>query len=81
MTWAGRLGLYLLIRILKDGKDKRFDNVRDNPIRFFSFWTIQGISLNELEIEFIKFIDRNLIIVINRAVGFCDSFANVDAYQ
>lgn len=45
MTWAGRLGLYLFIRILKDGKDKRFDNVRDNPLRFFSFWTIQGLFL------------------------------------
>jgi len=43
MAWAFRLGSYLFIRILKDGKDKRFDNVRDNPGRFFSFWTIQGV--------------------------------------
>merc|ERR1712045_887489 len=43
MAWAFRLGSYLFIRILKDGKDKRFDKVRDNPARFFSFWTIQGV--------------------------------------
>ena len=42
MAWAFRLGSYLFTRIIKDGKDKRFDNVRDNPLRFFSFWTIQG---------------------------------------
>jgi len=42
-SWACRLGLYLFVRILKDGKDKRFDNVRNNPARFFSFWTIQGV--------------------------------------
>ena len=42
MAWAFRLGSYLFIRILKDGKDKRFDKVRDNPARFFTFWTIQG---------------------------------------
>lgn len=43
MAWAFRLGSYLFTRIIKDGKDKRFDNVRDNPLRFFSFWTIQGV--------------------------------------
>ena len=32
-SWACRLGLYLFVRILKDGKDKRFDNVRNNPAR------------------------------------------------
>merc|ERR1712209_7096 len=42
-AWACRLGMYLFVRILKDGKDKRFDNVRNNPARFFSFWTIQGV--------------------------------------
>ncbi len=43
IAWAFRLGSYLFVRILKDGSDKRFDKVRDNPLRFFSFWTIQGV--------------------------------------
>ena len=34
-AWACRLGMYLFVRILKDGKDKRFDNVRNNPARYF----------------------------------------------
>ena len=38
-----RLGLYLFLRILKDGKDKRFDQAKTDPVKFFTFWTLQGI--------------------------------------
>lgn len=41
--WACRLGLYLFLRILKDGKDKRFDQAKADPMKFFTFWTIQGV--------------------------------------
>ena len=37
-----RLGLYLFLRILKDGKDKRFDQAKTDPVKFFTFWTLQG---------------------------------------
>lgn len=43
MAWAIRLGSFLFVRILKDGKDKRFDGVRDNPRRLFMYWNIQGV--------------------------------------
>ncbi|KAH3719620.1 hypothetical protein DPMN_062471 [Dreissena polymorpha] len=43
MTWAARLGLFLFTRVLKDGKDSRFNSVRGNPGRFWVYWTIQGI--------------------------------------
>ncbi|XP_064647603.1 uncharacterized protein LOC135500230 [Lineus longissimus] len=43
MVWAFRLGAYLFTRILKEGKDRRFNGVRDNPGKFFMFWTIQGV--------------------------------------
>mmetsp|Transcript_19445 Transcript_19445/g.61713 ORF Transcript_19445/g.61713 Transcript_19445/m.61713 type:complete len:286 (-) Transcript_19445:186-1043(-) len=42
ITWASRLGCFLLWRILKDGRDRRFDNVRNHPRRFFIFWAIQA---------------------------------------
>ncbi|KAA0185819.1 hypothetical protein HAZT_HAZT008884, partial [Hyalella azteca] len=42
LIWAVRLGLYLFSRILADGKDRRFDKIRDDPVRFFFAWTIQG---------------------------------------
>ena len=41
-TWASRLGLFLVTRVLRDGRDSRFNRVRDNPRRFFFFWTMQG---------------------------------------
>ena len=41
-TWASRLGLFLVARVLRDGRDRRFNRVRDNPRRFFLFWTMQG---------------------------------------
>ena len=41
--WAVRLGSYLFIRILKDGEDKRFREIKHNPPRFFLTWTLQGL--------------------------------------
>lgn len=41
-TWAARLGLFLFLRVMKDGHDRRFNRVRDNPKRFLLYWTIQG---------------------------------------
>mmetsp|Transcript_14605 Transcript_14605/g.50201 ORF Transcript_14605/g.50201 Transcript_14605/m.50201 type:complete len:316 (+) Transcript_14605:38-985(+) len=41
--WALRLGSYLVRRIARDGKDKRFDGVREDPKRFFVFWTLQAV--------------------------------------
>eukprot|EP00520_Triparma_pacifica_P018682 CAMPEP_0118661708 /NCGR_PEP_ID=MMETSP0785-20121206/16436_1 /TAXON_ID=91992 /ORGANISM="Bolidomonas pacifica, Strain CCMP 1866" /LENGTH=340 /DNA_ID=CAMNT_0006555191 /DNA_START=6 /DNA_END=1028 /DNA_ORIENTATION=+ len=42
LIWAARLGTFLYKRISKDSKDKRFDQIKINPPRFFSVWTIQG---------------------------------------
>ncbi|KAF7246959.1 hypothetical protein EYD10_07159 [Varanus komodoensis] len=38
-----RLGLFLFLRILKEGHDKRFNGIRENPGTFFLYWTMQGI--------------------------------------
>ncbi|CAL1294431.1 unnamed protein product [Larinioides sclopetarius] len=43
LTWAVRLGTFLFIRVLKSGKDRRFDKVRGNPKLFFVYWTMQGV--------------------------------------
>ena len=75
MAWAFRLGSYLFIRILKDGKDKRFDNVRDNPSRFFLFWTIQG----ETNYLFYLLIGQtSLFFGSERCLGICHTFADFD---
>jgi len=42
LVWASRLGTFLLRRIMEDGKDSRFDKVRDKPRAFMVFWLVQA---------------------------------------
>ena len=42
VIWALRLGSFLFRRILQDGKDSRFDEIKPNKWRFIVAWTIQG---------------------------------------
>ena len=34
MAWASRLGLFLFTRVMKDGKDSRFDEIKQSPSRY-----------------------------------------------
>jgi steroid 5-alpha reductase family enzyme len=43
VVWAGRLGAFLFKRILADGVDRRFDEIRGSLPRFFVAWTLQGV--------------------------------------
>ena len=44
IVWCCRLGSFLFVRIIHDGGvDRRFDGVREIPVRFFSFWMFQGL--------------------------------------
>ncbi len=43
--WGLRLATYLFIRILRTKKDKRFDGVRENFLKFAQFWALQAISV------------------------------------
>jgi steroid 5-alpha reductase family enzyme len=43
IVWAGRLGAFLFKRILADGVDRRFDEIRGSLPRFFVAWTLQGV--------------------------------------
>lgn len=44
-AWAVRLGGFLLYRIWKIKRDKRFDGMRESFRRFLGFWVLQGISV------------------------------------
>uniref|UniRef100_A0A8D0C0W8 Steroid 5-alpha reductase C-terminal domain-containing protein n=1 Tax=Salvator merianae TaxID=96440 RepID=A0A8D0C0W8_SALMN len=41
-VWGLRLGLFLFLRILKEGHDRRFNGIRENAGTFFLYWTMQG---------------------------------------
>jgi len=43
--WGFRLSLYLFMRILLTGKDKRFDGIREKPLKFIGFWVLQAVSV------------------------------------
>lgn len=43
--WGVRLAGYLFFRIFQMGRDKRFDGVRENFVRFFRFWFFQGVAV------------------------------------
>ncbi|CAF0728530.1 unnamed protein product [Adineta ricciae] len=43
MIWALRLGTFLFRRIMKLGKDSRFDRMRNSPLRLFYVWMMQGV--------------------------------------
>lgn len=43
VLWAARLGTFLFLRIRKDGEDRRFRRIRNDPIKFFVVWMMQGL--------------------------------------
>ncbi|MCJ1468950.1 hypothetical protein MMC07_007580 [Pseudocyphellaria aurata] len=43
MLWGARLSGFLLFRILKTGKDDRFDEIRDKFFKFLGFWVFQMV--------------------------------------
>ncbi|EMC95168.1 hypothetical protein BAUCODRAFT_35159 [Baudoinia panamericana UAMH 10762] len=43
MLWAARLSGFLLFRILKTGKDDRFDEMRDKFLPLLGFWVFQMV--------------------------------------
>ena len=45
VVWGFRLGGYLFYRIIKIGKDARFDDKRGNFVKFLGFWILQAITV------------------------------------
>ena len=43
VIWAGRLGIFLFIRIQRAGRDSRFDAIKNSFPRFLFAWTVQGL--------------------------------------
>jgi steroid 5-alpha reductase family enzyme len=43
-VWAFRIGYFLYLRVMKAGKDRRFDKIRQNFTDFGKFWVGQAIT-------------------------------------
>ena len=42
VVWMTRLGTFLFMRISRDGKDARFDAIKQNWLSFLGAWTLQA---------------------------------------
>ena len=42
-VWALRLGTFLVRRIRREGTDRRFDRIKQDPARFLVTWTLQAL--------------------------------------
>jgi steroid 5-alpha reductase family enzyme len=43
IIWAARLSSFLFRRIIKEGKDSRFDDIKPSFMRFLNVWSIQAL--------------------------------------
>ncbi|MDJ0711586.1 MAG: DUF1295 domain-containing protein [Woeseiaceae bacterium] len=43
LFWSIRLASFLFRRISRAGKDSRFDEIKNKPLRFLMAWTLQGL--------------------------------------
>jgi len=43
LVWSIRLGSYLLARIMRDGKDARFDALKPNAVFWLGIWSMQSL--------------------------------------
>lgn len=44
-AWAVRIGVFLLYRVIKTGKDARFDGIREHFWKFGKFWLGQALTV------------------------------------
>jgi steroid 5-alpha reductase family enzyme len=59
LIWAARLGLYLFKRILRMKVDHRFDEMRDDPLRFARFWILQTMTVAVVMLPVSYLLGRN----------------------
>ena len=59
-VWGLRLALYLFARVVKEGKDARFDGTRDKFFKFMMFWILQCITVWAISIPFTVMFSRPL---------------------
>lgn len=60
LIWAGRLGLFLFVRVLKTGTDRRFDRARKSASLMLIFWLVQGVWV------FITLLPTLVMVLSNR---------------
>lgn len=70
LFWALRLGIFLFIRIRKIKKDRRFNGIRENFLKFFMFWFLQGITVWIILLPSLMFLGSETKISTVTWIGF-----------
>ena len=89
LLWAFRLGAFLFIRIRKIKKDRRFDGIRENFIKFFQFWFLQGITVWIILVPSLILFNSSIHLTFFSWIGFAiwfigltiETFADLQKYQ
>ena len=71
IIWSFRLSLYRFIRILKMGKDPRFDDLRNNFRALLTFWGLQAFTI---WVMILPFTVSNSTGLYTRNWGFFENF-------
>ncbi len=73
IIWGLRLGTFLVIRINRSGKDRRFDGIREVFGRFLRFWLLQGVTVWLLMLPFFVLLMQKRMPVLTpaSAAGLC----------
>jgi len=59
VVWMTRLGTFLYSRILRDGKDARFDHIKPVWLSFMGAWTIQALWVTLIQLPVVLLNDRD----------------------
>ncbi|XP_010686433.2 uncharacterized protein LOC104900651 isoform X1 [Beta vulgaris subsp. vulgaris] len=72
VIWGLRLGLFLLMRILQWGEDRRFDNMRGNLGRLAVFWIFQAVWVwtVSLPVTIVNASDQNPSVQASDIIGW-----------
>lgn len=60
VVWGLRLAIFLFVRVVRTKKDKRFDGIREKPLKFASFWLLQAIFV------FVILLPTTYTLLLNR---------------
>jgi steroid 5-alpha reductase family enzyme len=68
-VWGSRLGAYLFYRIMKIKKDKRFNGMRENFLRFLGFWLLQGVTVFAVMTPVIILLNTDVRVPLTRPLA------------
>ena len=77
MAWGARLSGFLLFRIIKTGKDDRFDEMRDKFFSFLGFWVFQMIWVWSVSLPITIINSPNILAFSQPAFGTGRDIAGV----